>query len=121
MAERKSRTSSPKKRETSPSNAAIAESLQANYETVFQDYTAAKEIVDAVIGEMALILARDGALVLRGIATIRVTGVEDRECETRRRLVLRTSWAMLTKLNPSYPKTRKRKPRAIKVKEAAHA
>jgi len=115
MAERKSPKPTPTKRQASPSNAAIAESLCKNYELVFQDYISAKQIVDAVVGEMAAILHQEGALVLRGIATIRVTGVEDRESETRRRLVLRTSWAMLTKLNPAYPKVRKRKP-AAKVK-----
>ncbi len=108
MVERKSKSTTISRPEPSPSNAAVAEALQAAFPKVFQTKIAAKTIVDAVIQEMADIVVREGALVLRGLATIRVVGEEDPGSSKRRRLVLRTSWAMLSKLNPAYPKVRNR-------------
>lgn len=113
MAERKTTESTIGRGEPSPSNAAVAAALQASYPLVFQTEIAARQIVDAVIREMADILVRDGSLVLRELATIRVTGVEDRENAKRARLILRTSWKMLDRLNPTYPKLRNRKPKGV--------
>lgn len=115
MTERKKAPKATRRPAPSPSNAAIAKALCKTYPVVFDSYINAKQIVDAVLGEMSEVLIQKGALVLRGIATIRVTGVESRKEKTRRRLVVRTSWLMLSKLNPTYPKVRNRKPKSAKA------
>lgn len=113
MAERKTRKSTIARGEPSPSNAAVAAALRKAYPLVFQTDIAARQIVDAVVREMAEILVREGSLVLREVATIHVVGEEDKANAKRRRLILRTSWSMLDRLNPTYPKIRNRKPKEV--------